>query len=189
MKNVVSQTIIDEFTHRSKGEKIIPINAFHVNESFKVAIYRGSISDYDILIKYKQKLSNGKWSRIRTPKHIHWAVDILIKMHSDRHKTGDLLDFLINTWRETSPLESEKEREMLSLNNLLIDCNAQFHRFEKLGEKGEYSIKFLILLAKLLMIQEKTNLESAYMFGELLNALKEGKDIFGIVSIATHTGR
>jgi hypothetical protein len=49
--------------------------------------------------------------------------------------------------------------------------------------------KFLILLAKLLMIQEKTNLETAYMFRKLLEALKAGDDIFKIVSIATHNRR
>jgi hypothetical protein len=39
------------------------------------------------------------------------------------------------------------------------------------------------------MIQEKTNLETAYMFKNLLNALRRGDDIFSIVSIASHTGR
>jgi len=43
-------------------------------------------------------------------------------------------------------------------------------------------------LAKLLMLQEKTNLETAYMFKKLLKALKSGEDIFKIVSIASHTG-
>jgi hypothetical protein len=42
-----------------------------------------------------------------------------------------------------------------------------------------------LLIAKLLMIQEKTNREDAYMFKKLLERLKEGKDIFSIVSTAT----
>jgi hypothetical protein len=41
-------------------------------------------------------------------------------------------------------------------------------------------------VAKILMVQEKTNMEEAYMFKNLLDALKEGNDIFRIVSIATH---
>ncbi|GAB4291794.1 MAG: hypothetical protein Kow0090_05440 [Myxococcota bacterium] len=68
------------------------------------------------------------------------------------------------------------------------DCQERIEEYENLSGKGEYSVKFLILLAKLLMIQKKTNLETAYMFKELLEALREGKDIFSIVSIATHTG-
>jgi len=61
--------------------------------------------------------------------------------------------------------------------------------YKELSEKGEYSIKFLILLAKLLMMQEKTNLETAYMFKKLLKTLHDGGDIFSAVSTATHTGR
>jgi len=65
----------------------------------------------------------------------------------------------------------------------------EIEKYHLLNNKGEYSIKFLILLAKLLMMQEKTNKEDAYMFKNLLKALKEGKSIFKIVSIATHNGR
>jgi len=54
------------------------------------------------------------------------------------------------------------------------------------ANKGEYSIKFLYLIAKLLMIQEKTNLSTAFMFTNLLKALEAHKDICKIVSIATH---
>ena len=46
--------------------------------------------------------------------------------------------------------------------------------------------KFLILLAKLLMAQEKTNNNQAYMFRQLLEALKSHNNIFKIVSTATH---
>ena len=51
---------------------------------------------------------------------------------------------------------------------------------------GIYSIEFLFRLAFLLMIQEKTNREDAYMFKNLLKALLEQKDLFKIISIATH---
>jgi len=45
------------------------------------------------------------------------------------------------------------------------------------------------LLAKLLMIQEKTNLETAYMFKKLLEALRVKGNIFSVVSRASQTGR
>ena len=57
--------------------------------------------------------------------------------------------------------------------------------YEVLAGKGEYSVKFLLLLAKLLMVQEKTNRHDAYMFKRLLEQLKEHKNIFQIVSTAT----
>ena len=57
--------------------------------------------------------------------------------------------------------------------------------YDELAEKGEYSIKFLLLLAKLLMHQEKTNYPGAYMFRRLLEQLKTSPDIFSVVSTAT----
>ena len=58
-----------------------PLAVFPVNGTYILAVYKGSLSEYDLLIKYRQ-LEDGRWSRIRTPKHIHWAVDILIKQHT-----------------------------------------------------------------------------------------------------------
>lgn len=174
---------------RKKGEKRIPLFVSRINEKFIIAVYQGSFSKYDILIKYRQK-NKDKWSRIRTPKHIHWAVDVLIKMHSDKEKTGQFLDFLIEIWNKTRPFKDDEERKkFLSINYLLESNKEEIKNYGDLGKKGEYSITFLILLAKLLMLQEKTNLETAYMFKKLLDSLKSGEDIFEIVSIATHRGR
>ncbi len=174
---------------RKDGVEHLPLFVSEVNGRFIVAVYQGSLSKFDILIKYRQKIE-GKWSRIRTPKHIHWAVDVLIKMHEDKSQTKQFLNFLIEIWNNTKPFKDDDEREkFLSIENLLEANKEEINRYEELGKKGEYSIKFLILLAKLLMAQEKTNLETAYMFKNLLDALRAGKDIFKIVSTATHTGR
>jgi hypothetical protein len=168
------------------GGRFVPLYATEVNGSFIIAVYKGSFSKYDILIKYRQK-NEDKWSRIRTPKHIHWTVDILIKMHFEDKKTKEFLDFLIQVWKNTKPFKTKQDRiNFLNPDNLLEVNQKEILHYEKLNNKGEYNIKFLILLAKLLMAQEKTNLEEAYMFKKLLVALKSGGDIFKIVSIATH---
>lgn len=171
------------------GKRKAPMAVFEVNKSYILGVYQGSLSEFDILVKYRQKI-DGLWSRIRTPKHIHWAVDVLIKLHEDRAKTQSFLDFLIDIWNNTRPVKNKRQQQAeLTIESLLRDCQTKIKEYENLGTKGEYSVKFLILLAKLLMIQEKTNLETAYMFKNLLEALKRGEDIFSIVSIATHTGR
>lgn len=176
---------IPKMSFKRKGEKISPLFFTTINDRFIIGVYQGSISPYDILIQYRQRTKKG-WSNIRTPKHIHWAVDILIKMHSDREKTLEFLNFLLKIWENTKPIKSEEERtRLLNLESLLEIDPEDFKKFEELGKKGEYSIKFLILLARLLMLQEKTNLDTAYMFKNLLEALREGEDI---VSIATHRG-
>lgn len=174
--------------YRRNGKEYHPIKTFRVNGQYLLAVYQGSLSKYDLLLKYRQKEDN-KWSRIRTPKHIHWAVDVLIKMSLEEDKTKQFLDFLINHWNHVSPLRSEKERDNLLSDDLLKQVNNEATRYPELVEKGEFSIKFLLLMAKLLMLQEKTNLNTAYMFKNLLEALKDGKDIFKIVSIATHNRR
>ena len=167
-----------------KGHELLA--EFPVNGSYIIGIYQGSISYFDILIKYRQ-LENGEWSRIRTPKHIHWAVDILIKHYSDIGTTDRLLDFFLELWNRTSPIRTEEERaRLLRTDTLLEEVNSEAAKYTALANHGEYSVKFLILLAKLLMVQEKTNRNDAYMFKTLLEQLREHNDIFRIVSTATY---
>lgn len=168
---------------------LIPINAFRVNGDYIIGVYKGSITEYDVLIKYRQRINN-KWSRVRTPKHIHWTVDILMKIQHMPDKTREFLEFLLREWETIETLQSDEHRQQrTSIDYLLLQIQGQLEEFQALSQKGEYSIKFLILLAKLLMIQEKTNRHDAYMFKNLLTALHNGQNIFDIVSKATHNGK
>lgn len=172
----------------SKGEH--PIRIIPINNSYLLGIYKGKLSKFDILFKYRQKDYSTKsgWSRIRTPKHIHWAVDVLLKMQVEKEETKRFLTFLIKLWNESvKPINSEEDiADALDVNRLLMEVDLESSNYKTLAQNGEYSIKFLILIAKLLMIQEKTNMESAFMFKQLLDALYLGQDIYKIVSIATH---
>lgn len=168
------------------GTRLPLLTQFPVNDHFQIGIYQGTLSQFDMLIRYKQ-LINGEWTRARTPKHIHWAVDILIKQHENPDATDRFLTFLLNHWNSVTPLLSEDERNsVLDTETLLNQVNEEAKQYPELAEKGEYSIKFLILLAKLLMVQEKTNYHEAYMFKNLLEQLKSHSDIFSVVSTATH---
>ena len=166
-----------------------PIATIQVNDRYKVAIFKGTISDLDIIVKYMQKQQNGEWSKVRTPKHIHWVVDLLIKLNIEPQKTKEFLSLLIDLWNKTGGFRDENERNNLSLEQLLLDCSKEVKKFKSLNNKGEYSIKFLMLVATLLIKQEKSNRADAYMFKNVLDALLEGKDIFKIVSTATHNSR
>ncbi len=171
----------------SKGEK--PLEIFQVNSSYILGVYQGNLSKFDLLLKFRQKDKTKKsgWSNIRSPKHIHWAVDVLIKMNLEKGKTKDLLTFLIEYWdNDVKPLKSKIEQNNLLKRQILNEVNIDAKNYIELSNKGEYSIKFLILIAKLLMYQEKTNYPKAYMFRNLLVSLENGEDIFKIVSTATH---
>ena len=172
------------------GKFFEPLAIFEPEPKIVVGVYQGSLSKLDILIKYCQVKVDGKWSNIRTPKHIHWAVDLLIKMHSNREKIQSFLDFLLEIWNQTERWTKEEDRKSaLDIKNLLEKHADKIAEYKDLSHLGEYRIEFLILLAKLLMFQEKTNREDAYMFKKLLEALKKGEDIFSIVSRASFGGR
>lgn len=91
-----------------RGKK--PLNVFMINDKYILAIYEGELSEYDIIIRYRQKEKDGKWSRIRTPKHIHWTVDVLIKKQKDSELTKSFINYLLKRWEEIEPIREESER-------------------------------------------------------------------------------
>jgi hypothetical protein len=74
---------------------ISPLVTIQINDSYILGVYQGRISKFDLLLKYRQKDSSSKsgWSRIRTPKHIHWAVDAIIKMQYQKEETQKFIFF------------------------------------------------------------------------------------------------
>ncbi len=166
-----------------------PLAVIPVNGTYLLGVYKGTLAEFDLLLKYRQKIGD-RWSRIRTPKHIHWAVDVLIKHYSEPLETDQLLTHMLALWEKTQPINSKEEREaLLNTDRLLLEVNKEALNYPKLAGKGEYSVKFLILIAKLLMVQELTNRNDAFMFKNLLVQLKEHNDIFKIVATATMNHR
>lgn len=55
-------------------------------DNYILYVFQGDISPFDILIKYKKDET-----RIRTPKHIHWAVDMLMKMQCEKQLSKNFL--------------------------------------------------------------------------------------------------
>ncbi|MDY4466710.1 MAG: hypothetical protein SPE30_10565 [Candidatus Treponema excrementipullorum] len=168
------------------GKRLPLLAQFPVNAHFIIGIYQGTLSKYDMIIRYRQ-LINGEWTRVRTPKHIHWAVDILIKQHEKPEETRKFIDFLLEHWNTIQPITNDSERnELLDIQNLKQEVEKEAQIYKNLANEGEYSVKFLLLLAKLLMFQEKTNYPDAYMFKCLLEQLRDSPDIFSVISTATH---
>jgi hypothetical protein len=168
------------------GVKHIPLKTFTLFNSHILSVYQGSLSELDLLVKFRI-YNNSKWSRQRTPKHIHWAVDILIKMSHNKSLTREFLKIFNELWEATKPHKTFEERDDM-LKVIEFDMNI-LNKFNDLNKFGDYNIQFLILLAKILMQQEKNNYPGAFMFKKLLDALVKGEDIHKIVSIATQNGR
>lgn len=155
-----------------------------VFDDYIIYVFQGVLSQFDIVIKYKK---NGK--RIRTPKHIHWVVDILMKMQGNEALTKQYLEAIQNCWNTCVPLTNNDfgTLKMLIENG---ENEIDITQYFPLNRFGEYDVEFLYVLMELLAVQEKTNREDAYMFGNIIEELLEAdRDIFKIISTAGFGGR
>ena len=153
-----------------------------------VAVFQGSRGgnpDLDIIIKYQQR---GK--RLRTPKHLHWAIDLLIKKQHREALTNEFVEFLIALYDQLQPFASQVDRANRLENQIGVAVNGEvLERFQPLNEFGEYSVEFTGCIMELMGICEKTGNPNAFMFRRVLLAVLDGRDIFGVVSAAGYSGR
>ncbi len=142
---------------------------------------RGSNPELDIIVKYQEPDK-----RIRTPKHIHWAIDLLIKKSHSRELTISFVEFLLSMWASVRPFSTKAEQQACVLQ---YTSSNRIQEFSSLNKFGEYSIEFTVHILELIMIQEKTGYPKAFMFKKVLEALKsENSDIFAVVSAASYSG-
>lgn len=149
-----------------------------------IYVFQGSLSQYDIIIKYRKD-----GTRIRTPKHIHWVVDVLMKMQGNEELTKQYLLSVQNCWNTCVPLENN---DYDTLKHIVSDGEKliQVEKYTELNRYGEYDVEFLYVLMELLAVQEKTNRKDAYMFGSIIEELLDtDRDIFKIISTAGFGGR
>lgn len=153
-------------------------------DDYIIYVFQGSLSQFDIVIKYKK---DGK--RIRTPKHIHWVVDILMKMQGNESLTKQYLKAIQNCWNTCIPLANN---DYNTLKMLIEEGEKEIdiEQYSHLNGFGEYDVEFLYVLMELLAVQEKTNRADAYMFGKIIEELlKTDRDIYKIISTAGFGGR
>lgn len=162
------------------------IKEFQMKNKVVIAIFqgeRGKKPDLDIVVKF-QDLKYSK--RIRTPKHIHWAIDLLIKREHEPELTNRFIAYLRDMWDKIEPFKSKTDQQKCELK---LTSHEKLKEYEKLDNFGELSVEFIGHVIELFMIEEKTGFEGAFMFKDLFDALYEGKDIFSIISLATYNGR
>ena len=159
---------------------------FHLKNNVVIGVFQGSFGtnpDLDIVVKY-QDLRYSK--RVRTPKHIHWAIDLLIKREHNRELTNEFIAYLRDMWNKVEPFKTKEDQQTCELK---LTSSERLREFEELNQYGELSVEFIGHVIELFMIEEKTGLEGAFMFKDLFDALYTGKDVFSIVSLATYNGR
>jgi hypothetical protein len=162
------------------------------NRSFKefitsngtiIGVFQGSYGaqpELDILVKYQEP-----HKKIRTPQHIHWAIDLLIKKEHNPELTKEFIRYLTSIWSGVEPFKSKAEQQLCQLKFSNPD---NLKKFEPLNEYGEYPVDFIGTVIELLMLEEKTGHHAAFMFKGVLDALNRDEDIFTIVQRATFRG-
>ena len=174
-----------EYSKRDgKGTKAKSFKEFNLKDGRIIGVFQGSRGqnpDLDIIVKYKEKKK-----QVRTPQHIHWAIDLLIKREHNKELTKKFIRYLLIIWNKIKPFKTKAEQQKCEMR---FTNPENLKSFEELNQYGEYPIEFIGHILELIMIQEKTGNVKAHMFKETLEAIYEDKDIFSIVSKATYTGR
>src|SRR3989344_4016148 len=119
-------------------EKVQAFKEFHLQDGAIIGVFQGSKGknpELDIVVKYKDKFTKRV---VRTPKHIHWVIDLLIKKEHDRELTLEFINYLFSMYDKIQPFKNKAERRNCILNETTEE---KLKPFEELNKYGEYSIE------------------------------------------------
>jgi len=167
------------------GKEHCSIKEIQLSDGTVIGVFegnRGADPDCDILIKYQEK---GK--RLRTPKHIHWVIDLLIKKEHDRKLTLKFMKYLRSMYEDVEQFRSKADRKKCVLCETTKE---KLKPFQALNKYGEYKVDFIGHLIELMIKMEKNTPpeKPARVFKELMDAMIAEKEIFVVVSKATQIG-
>ncbi len=108
---------------------------------------RGHNPDHDILIRYQE---TGK--RLRTPKHIHWVIDLLIKKEHNRELALKFMKYLRDMYDEVEGFKSKEDRANFVIKET---TPKKLKMFQELNKYGEYKVDFIGHLIELMIKMEK----------------------------------
>ncbi len=168
---------------RRNWEVHVPLRIIELQCWTLVWVYqwdRWEVPELDILVKYKEGTK-----RLRTPKHIHWVIDILIKKEHNRELTLNFLNYLYSHYENIDRFGDKNEQENCSIE---FFTNEALSDFKDLDNYWEYSIEFIGCFLELFIRMEK-NHPNPFVFKDLMETLIQEDDIFRIVSKATQNGR
>lgn len=166
--------------------KLKAFKEFYLEDGTIIGVFQGSFGqnpDLDIVVKFKDKYTK---SVVRTPKHIHWVIDLLIKKEHNKKLTIEFIKYLLDMYIKLEPFKNKEEQQKCEL---IFTKPKNLEKFKELNDYGQYSVEFIGNVIELLSIEEKTGYAGAFMFKSVLTALLETEDIFSIVSTATQIGR
>lgn len=170
---------------KRKNEEHTAVKEIKLSDGTIIGVFEGSRGhnpDHDILIKYQE---NGK--RLRTPKHIHWVIDLLIKKQHNKDLTLKFMKYLRDMYDKVDGFKNKEDRATFILSQTTKE---KLQPFKELDKYGEYTVEFIAHLIELMIKMEKNMPpeKPARVFKELMDAMIQEKEIFVIVSKATQIG-
>jgi hypothetical protein len=177
----------DVLRYRSKGKLHESFQVFHLSDGTLIGLFqgeRGDRPDLDFVVKF---LSPGPRKRLRTPKNLHWVVDILMIGQSDRRGGLALTEALLECYEGAKAFTNVKQR-----NKFQPEMSREIGRkFSRLDDEGAVSVEFVALIVELFSICEKASPRNKEMFYDLLLTLrgyfKGQKDYYQVLN-ATSAG-
>src|SRR2546427_12303711 len=94
------------------GAKVTALKEFKVGDTI-IGVFQGSRGknpDLDIIIKYQEK-----GGRVRTPQHLHWAIDLLIKKEHEKQLVNEFVKYLLGLWDKVQPFRNKQEQQRCEL--------------------------------------------------------------------------
>lgn len=150
---------------------------FTCSDGTQVFVSQGTKSPYDFIVRYR---SPGK--RVRTPKHIHIIIDLLIKREHEPALTEEFVRHIVDgILPKLDPISELPPK-------LIVFGSDQMEKYAKLDAFGDYKTDFLLVVIELLMLQEVTNYPAGTLNRTLFSNFLSGADIFTIVGTATFRG-
>ncbi len=166
----------------------ILLSEIKISDTLFLCITKWNLSEFDVKVNYKD-LKDSEYRK--TPKHIHWIFDIMIKKEHKKDEIKDFVTFLLEKWQNLAPDFCSKELKKLhkwnkSLMDLFTEIKNDLNIFEKLDHYWYFPKDFLGLFWYLMILQEKNNNSNAYMFKNMLEwVINDEYNPYKIISIAT----
>jgi len=156
---------------------------FQLNDGIIIGLFQGSRGANPKLDFIVKQLEPGKKSRVRTPSHTHWIVDLLLKAEKHKKLVLEFIQFYLVQYSKLSCFKTISER-----NSCLITTEKNvMKKFAKLNKTGNYSIQYLATIIELFIKCEKQS-PNAFMFMNLLKLIEGycngNKDYYSVVSLS-----
>lgn len=161
--------IRNEKIKKSKNStEISECDIYFVGTEYSLHIYTGSKNPNDIRLRYKKTDT-----QMRTPKHMHWLLDLILKKEKYPQLTNEFVEMLIDKYSKITTLPTPGFDDYKDFCRKLLEENLR--KYKSLSKAGEYQVEFLYLMITLLIAQEKTNYPSGGLFQEMLKSLQYEK--------------